>query len=140
MDPYLPVPIPTRVRRLRRACRYSKGKFARILGTSSSIVAAIEGWHHRRTAPTHWSGLLPRLRLMEAAFRRQLEAEIRHPSQWGRDVRVYRPYNGNVYTTRMHPACRSSTILPDDPKYIEALGGIEVFRLSRPARRRLDME
>lgn len=132
-DPRMHIPVPIRIRKLRRACRYSMVKFARILGVDVRTIARIEslrGRHIRARIldPDH---VLPRLRIMERAFARQLKLEYEHPSGWGKLVRVYKPYNGNLHITRMDPKFRGSRILPDDKKYIELLGGMAVFGHSK---------
>lgn len=139
MDPYLQVPVPTRIKRLRAAVRWSIPKFARILGVTSDLVFRLERLRGAAVKAPVKSAVdfLPRLRLMEEAFRRQLEAEIKHPSGWGRYVRRYTRYNGNRFRWVMDERWRSSQTVPDDPGFVELLGGIEVFRPSRGERRRM---
>jgi len=126
-DPYIHLSLTKRIRMLRRACRYSQYKLARILGVKTGVVARIEAAGRKPARVLCLSYLLPRLRLMEEAFARQLAEEYAHPHKWGPMVKQYSKYNGNNHKIRLHPDYSCSNRLPDDPKYIELLGGIAVF-------------
>lgn len=125
-DPYLTLTWRTRVRRLQAACRYLDMKFARVLGLTLPYLHGIQSGHIKR--PTLYA--ISRIRLMERAFARQLQSEIKQGSGWGAREKVYERFGGHTAKsakTRIRSIFRNSNTLPDSPEDIEALGGLEVF-------------
>jgi hypothetical protein len=47
---------------------------------------------------------------------------------WGKEIKVYGRYEGDLFRRRMMDGYRWSNRLPDRQEDIEALGGIEMFK------------
>ncbi len=132
MDPNLSIPYHTRIHNLRIAIHYSRATFARILGISQYYLDKLESKHKRdRVQPR--LAVIKRLRLMERAFREPLAQYYKDVKKWGaretwgKEEKVYLPFDGNNYTMRMKKQYRSRVLLPIRQTDIDALGGIEVF-------------
>lgn len=135
-------PFARRLHSLRIAIRYSRAKFARVMG----IVTATYDSLMKGKRPSIYQ--VRRLQLMERAFKERLDeyhADQKKFNWWGKEEKVYEKWEGFNYKKRM-VKFRSSNLLPARKADIEALGGLEVFglRAGKKARsvagRRMDGE
>ena len=116
-------PFAWRLHRLRIAIRYSRPKFARVMGIMTGTYDSLMAGQR----PSLYQ--IRRLRLMEKAFRERLDEYTANPKKfagWGKEEKVYGKWEGNLYEKRM-VYYRSSNLLPVRAEDIEALGGLEVF-------------
>lgn len=127
MDTRIHIPYHRRILSLRLAIRYSRTRFARLLGVALKSIELLEKGEMRLDLPS-----IIRLRLMEKAFQEYLDEYYRLCKKfhcvwtWGKEEKVYGKWDGRVYTKKM-VVYRSSHILPSRQEDIEALGGLEAF-------------
>lgn len=122
-DSRINTPYPKRIHQLRMAVKYTKCKFARVMGIPPvALERLLSGG-----IPTLYQ--IRRLRLMERAFAEPLNLYLSNPRKyggWGKTEKVYEPYGGLKFTRRML-VYKSANTLPIRAKDIEALGGMEIF-------------
>lgn len=137
MDPNIHIPYYRRILYLRLAIHSSHHHLARLLGIPGcgSQVRDIERGQSRIS-----TRVIQRLRLLEKAYERQLREY--HKKRygvvwtWGKEIKVWPRWDGYKYKKIRSPVYRPAIILPDDPAYIEALGGVEAFGITKTGKRR----
>jgi len=128
MDPLITTPWKDRILALRMTLKCSPFVFGRIMGACGQTVVSLE---RGKTLPNAYQ--ISRIRLMEKAYEKPLEKyhklrkKYSRKHTWGVMEKFYPKWEGNLYVWRMKEAYQSRPLLPEDPKYIELLGGIEVF-------------